>query len=120
MEPDLGLTVYRRRNPSNEFPREQSHLESAENAIDCTPKVWSARTDKGTSVGESGTVEKIRTRGLYPVCIHQRREFILWPMLFTSPTARSFPPRLNDIQVASLFQAPALPEPGLADISSDP
>lgn len=62
---ELILQMYR--NPSLEEPRLARNCESGEKATHLTPKVWSVRAVRGVSEGASGAVEKISTRGLYPV-----------------------------------------------------
>jgi hypothetical protein len=63
------------------------YFESGLKATSRTPKVCSDMAATGTSLGTSFDMEKINTRGLYPV----------------SPTANHFPSGLNDRHVAALI-----------------
>jgi len=63
------------------------YLESGLKATSLTPKVCSDIAATGTSLWTSFDMEKINTRGLYPV----------------SPTANHFPSGLNDRQVAAFI-----------------
>lgn len=66
-EPVFELTAQTLRNPSLISPRVARYCESGLNAILLTPKLCSVKTAKGASFEESGAVENINTRGLYPV-----------------------------------------------------
>lgn len=55
------------RKPSLGEPRLARYCESGDQARHLTPKVCSERAVRGVSDGASYAVEKISTRGLYPV-----------------------------------------------------
>ena len=65
--PVRELTFQTYRNPSFGEPRLAKYCESGDQARHLTPKVCSASAVRGVSEGASYAVEKISTRGLYPV-----------------------------------------------------
>lgn len=65
--PVRGLMLQTYRKPSLGEPRLARYCESGDQARHLTPKVCSERAVRGVSEGASGAVEKIRTRGRYPV-----------------------------------------------------
>lgn len=62
---ELTLQMYRK--PSLGEPKLAKYCESGEKARHLTPKECSDRAVSGVSEGASGAVEKINTRGLWPV-----------------------------------------------------
>ena len=66
-EPVFRFTAHINRKPSLTSPSVARYCEFGLNARLRTPNVCSDNIDKGTSSGESLAVEKIKTRGLYPV-----------------------------------------------------
>lgn len=66
-DPFLMLTAQINKNPSFTFPKVARYCESGLKARLRTPKVWSFKIDRGISDRASLAVEKIKTRGLYPV-----------------------------------------------------
>ena len=65
--PVRGLTDHMCKKPSLADPRLARKRESGLKATQLTPKVWSDKDVSGVSEDASSAVEKISTRGLYPV-----------------------------------------------------
>lgn len=86
-DPVFRLTAHTKRKPSFTSPRVARYWELGLKETLRTPTVCSVRIDRGISGDASFAVEKIKTRGLYPV----------------SPTARNLPFGLIDTLVTAFI-----------------
>lgn len=105
--PVRRLIAQTKRKASLMSPSVARNCELELNARPRTPNECSVRTVSGTSRGASFAVEKIRTRGLYPVCgqvsLEHFRVYINHFQILTSPTARNLPLGLIATLVTALI-----------------